>query len=336
MDPKVAEEEAIKTHRVQRYADSSPVIESHANQDLQHDYKKVGESDLAYFLRVYGNSIYDVAAERSDSFRRLSTHISSELACQQSSMQEQLPDTPRGWAALLSTITALLIGYEINLQRKLTCPPTVYGQIAAGPLKAIYERMTSDPSSILLRTIQPSLLVGTRGALSSAAAYWAGGPTRAAEHLHFREVMTMTQDGAKVAMDWELPLSAVSQREVLKGPIKNHVVLILHGINNHANFGYIRSLKRAVTNRGWIAAGFNFRGCGGEPMTTPRGYTGAYTGDIRCTVHRIAARLDKGAKLFLVGNSLGANLVTKYLGEEGNSGTLPDCVVGGVALGNVS
>jgi predicted alpha/beta-fold hydrolase len=44
--------------------------------------------------------------------------------------------------------------------------------------------------------------------------------------------------------------------------------------------------------------------------------------------------LPTNAKLFLVGNSLGANLVTKYLGEEGLSGTLPKCVAGGVSLGN--
>ena len=38
--------------------------------------------------------------------------------------------------------------------------------------------------------------------------------------------------------------------------------------------------------------------------------------------------------MFLVGNSLGANLITKYLGEEGLSGTLPKCVKGGVSLAN--
>jgi hypothetical protein len=37
--------------------------------------------------------------------------------------------------------------------------------------------------------------------------------------------------------------------------------------------------------------------------------------------------------IFLVGNSLGANLVTKYLGEEGLAGTLPSAVAGGVSLG---
>jgi predicted alpha/beta-fold hydrolase len=51
-------------------------------------------------------------------------------------------------------------------------------------------------------------------------------------------------------------------------------------------------------------------------------------------VQQISARLDKEVPVFLVGNSLGANLLTKYLGEEGLSGTLPACVAGGASLAN--
>jgi predicted alpha/beta-fold hydrolase len=151
----------------------------------------------------------------------------------------------------------------------------------------------------------------------------------------------MRQDGATIALDWELPppdiysKSAKERKErVLNGPIQQPVVLILHGINNDSSFGYVRSLMRECSNRGWIAVGMNFRGCGGAPVTTPRGYTGAYTGDIRGVVQSISARLDDDVPLFLVGNSLGANLITKYLGEEGLSGTLPKCVAGGISLGN--
>jgi predicted alpha/beta-fold hydrolase len=41
-----------------------------------------------------------------------------------------------------------------------------------------------------------------------------------------------------------------------------------------------------------------------------------------------------GQSLFIVGNSLGANIIAKYLGEEGLSNTLPKCVAGGITLGN--
>ena len=69
-------------------------------------------------------------------------------------------------------------------------------------------------------------------------------------------------------------------------------------------------------------------------MAAPRGYSGAYTNDLRFVVHNLASRLAPDVPLLLVGFSLGANLVTKYLGEEGLSGTLPNCVVGGASLGN--
>lgn len=148
------------------------------------------------------------------------------------------------------------------------------------------------------------------------------------KHFHFREIMVMGSDGAEVAIDWELPDDYHDDSDndkhehydlktsIQKGPIKRPVVLILHGINNDASFGYIRSIMRGCTNKGWISAGFNFRGCS-IPLKTPRGYNGAYTGDLRSVVNIISSRLSPESFMVLVGNSLGANLLVKYLGEEG-------------------
>ena len=151
----------------------------------------------------------------------------------------------------------------------------------------------------------------------------------------------MPLDGAKLALDWEVPYedennsSCKNSKEwVFSRPIRKPVVLILHGINNDSNSGYIRSLQRTLTIRSRIAIAMNFRGCGGVPLAAPRGYSGAYTNDIRFVVHKLASRLAPGVPLFLVGFSLGANLVTKFLGEEGLNGTLPSCVMGGASLGN--
>jgi len=245
----------------------------------------------------------------------------------------------------------------LRLQRSLTAPPLVFSQ--SNPRndalrETLSRRRPGGRKGILTRDIKPSLWVGTRGTLSSAAAYALPhfGRKRRGEcelnaRLNFREVMTMGRDGASVGIDWEVPpekydsslcrrkTSEERQSEILEGPIRKPVVLILHGINNDASFGYVRSLMRACTDRGWIAAGYNFRGCGGVPLTTPRGYTGSYTGDIRDAVQQICDRTaSPSVPVFLVGNSLGANLITKYLGEEGYSGTLPPNVAGGVSLGN--
>ena len=69
-------------------------------------------------------------------------------------------------------------------------------------------------------------------------------------------------------------------------------------------------------------------------MVTPRGYNAGYTGDLRSVIQKVEARLQEDVPIFLMGNSLGANIMTKYLGEEGYSKTLPKCIAGAVSLGN--
>jgi predicted alpha/beta-fold hydrolase len=204
---------------------------------------------------------------------------------------------------------------------------------------------SSDGKGILTRDVKPSLFVGTRSIIASSAAYALHGPHD--RHVKFREVMTMT-DGATIALDWEFPhpkynssldvrLSEHQLKANVKyGPIDQPVVIILHGINNDTSFGYMKSLMRSCSDKGWIACGMNFRGCGGVKLTTPRGYNAGYTGDLRTLIQSVSSRLKHGTDtpVFVVGNSLGANVALKYLGEEGFSGTLPKCVKGGITLGN--
>lgn len=80
-------------------------------------------------------------------------------------------------------------------------------------------------------------------------------------------------------------------------------------------------------------------------------YNAGFTGDLRGVILQMEKRLVKkaqqnngsrdktsdsyiGGPIYLVGYSLGANIVTKYLGEESLHGTLPKCIGGGAALGN--
>ncbi len=279
--------------------------------------------------------------------RRMSRRLSANLV-------PVKPETPLGWVAFLSTMTSMLLVHEIKLQKRLTCPPLVYTQNSPymNKLREMLANGSKDGKSILTRNIQPSLFVGTRSVMASSASYLIHRIPKnhktVEEPIRFREVVTIRADGAKVALDWELPtesqLSSINLRQskskriaqVKNGPINAPVVVILHGINNDASFGYMKSLMRSCTNRGWIACGFNFRGCGNVHLATPRGYNAGYTGDLRHVINKIQSRLVDmdNTPIFLVGNSLGANVITKYLGEEGYSGTLPKCVKGGVSLGN--
>jgi len=246
----------------------------------------------------------------------------------------KLLQTAQGCGAVLAVLGGFLSANEIHLQRRLTCAPTVYMQ-KDGNMKALYEELSKNDQSILSRPMKPALVIGTRGVVSSTAAYLMGGPSKHG-YTNFRECFTMSTDGATIAVDWELPKNlGLNKEQVLFGPISTPIVIVIHGLNNHANYGYVRSMMRACTDRGWIAAGMNLRGCGGVPLSTPRSYNAAYTGDLRSLVKRLSSRMkDSNVPMFLVGNSLSANLVTKYLGEEGLSGSLPKNIAGGAALGN--
>jgi predicted alpha/beta-fold hydrolase len=333
-------------------SESNSLNKNNDNDERQpQDHDENEETDEEYRLRIYeeATDIYSAESgadqsnsnDSSVSLRRISQTMKREISRQRSSLVEALPETPTGWIAFISTVSAALLGYEMRLQKTLTSPPLVFGQLHTGQMQDIYKQMTARADSILSRDIQPSLFVGTRGMVASTAAYLLHGPSKTDRHIRFREILTMSQDGGRLALDWELPPDQESKltdeerkHQVTKGPIKLPVVLILHGINNNASFGYVKSLMRTCTNRGWLAVGMNFRGCGGVPLATPRAYNGAYTGDIRCVVWNLSARMAEGAPIFLVGNSLGASNLTKYMGEEGLAGTLPSCVAGGICLGN--
>jgi predicted alpha/beta-fold hydrolase len=67
---------------------------------------------------------------------------------------------------------------------------------------------------------------------------------------------------------------------------------------------------------GWRGVVLNFRSCSGEPNRLPRFYHSGDTGDLDLVVRRLLER-DPGARLGLVGVSLGGNVLLKWLGEQG-------------------
>lgn len=68
------------------------------------------------------------------------------------------------------------------------------------------------------------------------------------------------------------------------------------------------SLYRAVV--------YNPRGTAGTPVATPHFYSASYTDDLRAIIAHLERRFP-GAPLVAAGYSLGANVLCRYLGEEG-------------------
>ncbi len=231
-------------------------------------------------------------------------------------------------AAAAAVAAVSLYGVEKHRQKKLTQVPLVMGQIPkSSRMESIKEKLTQQ-DGILSKPIVPAMVVGTHAQLASGAAYMSRGPSNNKGVLRYSEMLLSSYDGAEIVLEWEFP----ETRKL--ATISHPTILILHGINNSSKYGYIKNLQRTMTHRGWNAVAMNFRGCNGV-LKTPRSYTAAYTGDLRSAVNQLTGRMkDNQVPLFLVGNSLGANLITKYLGEEGLAGTLPSNVMGGISLGN--
>ena len=308
-------------------------------------------------------------------------------------INNNLPQSPSGWALAVLGAASVGLQYELHLQKELTSPPLVYCQIGSGSgddekggsvlndkMDRIYAKLNGkkkgrssneqhnretdeEEEGILTRKIKPQMFLGTRGLMSSTAAYALGSNKKddIQKTRREREVMTMAADGALIVLDWEIPLSnsqtsTIEEDIDIKQPnsITKPIILLLHGMNNDSTFGYIRSMMRTATERGWIAVCMNFRGQDGDHQVknnTPRGYNAGFTGDLRGVVQQLEHRLKKksmsssssssseeddyvGGPIFILGYSLGANVVTKYLGEESLHGTLPKCIGGGAAMGN--
>jgi hypothetical protein len=109
-------------------------------------------------------------------------------------------------------------------------------------------------------------------------------------------------DGDFIDIDWGTPCD---------GPL----VLLLHGLEGSIRSHYAAGLMHSLGNCGFQVALMNFRGCSGEPNRLPRSYHSGDTGDLDACVRLLHERF-AGRTLFVVGISLGGNVLLKWLGEH--------------------
>jgi predicted alpha/beta-fold hydrolase len=93
------------------------------------------------------------------------------------------------------------------------------------------------------------------------------------------------------------------------------LILLLHGLEGSIRSHYASGLMRSLGRCGFQVVLMNFRGCSGEPNRLPRSYHSGDTGDLD-TLVRLLHQQMPDRKLFLVGVSLGGNVLLKWLGEN--------------------
>lgn len=93
---------------------------------------------------------------------------------------------------------------------------------------------------------------------------------------------------------------------------------MLHGLEGSVRSNYAQGVMHLARARGWAAAMLVFRTCDGRIPDAPRLYHSGETTDADLFIRGIAAE-HPGRPIYLMGVSLGANVLLKWLGEEGAS-----------------
>ena len=156
--------------------------------------------------------------------------------------------------------------------------------------------------------------------------------------VEYKRRVFVTPDGGTVGLDISPPTLAQSE-EQLKA--QNHpaadglpTVVCLHGLTGGSHESYVRNCFHHLTKPtsegglGYRAIVVNFRGCANVPVTSPQLYSALKIADIRSALLLIT-KLYPNSPLVGIGFSLGANVLGRYLGEEGDNTPL----LGGVIVG---
>ncbi|OAL01911.1 AB-hydrolase YheT [Phaeosphaeriaceae sp. SRC1lsM3a] len=96
------------------------------------------------------------------------------------------------------------------------------------------------------------------------------------------------------------------------------MLIALHGLSGGSHEVYLRETLAPLTASGWAACVVNGRGCALSKITTPQLFNSRATWDVRQTV-LLLRELFPNRPFYAVGFSLGANILTNYVGEEGNA-----------------
>ena len=94
------------------------------------------------------------------------------------------------------------------------------------------------------------------------------------------------------------------------------LVIILHGLTGSSDSIYVKSLQRALFEKGLRSVALNFRGCSGKPNNTSRWYHSGETSDLNYLYQMLRNRQPQ-MPMAAVGFSLGGNVLLKWLGENG-------------------
>lgn len=116
---------------------------------------------------------------------------------------------------------------------------------------------------------------------------------------------------------WETPDDDFIDLDWLVGPDDGpRLVLLFHGLEGSSRSHYAVSLMNELSRLAWRGVVPHFRGCGGEVNLLQRAYHSGDSNEMNWILRRMKAENPR-ARLYVVGISLGGNVLLKWLGEQG-------------------
>ncbi|MRX27639.1 hydrolase [Kangiella sp. HZ709] len=93
-------------------------------------------------------------------------------------------------------------------------------------------------------------------------------------------------------------------------------VILLHGLEGNLDSPYLRRMLSQLAEKGWRGLLVYWRGCSGEMNRLTKTYHAGRSEDLAEVIGYLRGSLNQ-APIFAVGYSLGANVLLKWLGEQG-------------------
>lgn len=111
-----------------------------------------------------------------------------------------------------------------------------------------------------------------------------------------------------------------------EGKDERPLLVLLHGLSGGSHESYIRSVVNRISgpDYGFDCVVLNSRGCARTPITTPQLFCALWTDDIRRFIKLLRKENPAGRKIYLVGFSLGAAILSNYLGQQGETALLDE------------
>ncbi|CCL99224.1 uncharacterized protein FIBRA_01239 [Fibroporia radiculosa] len=135
------------------------------------------------------------------------------------------------------------------------------------------------------------------------------------DKIEYQRTLLRTADGGTLGLDFTPPDSAQDDRPI---------IVVLHGLTGGSHEAYVRAVLSVVCapsesgGLGYRAVVVNSRGCAGVPITSPQFYSAGATDDVRVAIYYIRRRYPRAILLGLA-FSVGGNILTRYVAEEGES-----------------